>query len=72
MYKMNHEMENIFSRRDTLGAREILLETVDTDMGVQNHSGMTYSNIHTRLLLNLTLPTVPGGDVVELCLTGEK
>lgn len=44
-------MENIFSRRgkDTLGASELLLQTADTEMGVQNRS-MTYSNIHILFL----------------------
>lgn len=75
MYVLNHEMENILSRRDTLGVREILTETVDTDMEVQNYLGngiFQYPDcVPTRLLLNLTLLTVHG-DVVELCLTGEK
>lgn len=69
-------MENILSRRDTLGVREILLETTDTDMGVQNHLGsdiFQYSYcVFARLLPNLTFPMVPEGDVVELCLTGNK
>lgn len=75
MYLLNHEMENILSRRDTLGGREILLETADTDIGVQNHLGndiFQYSYyVLTRLLPNLTFPMVPG-DVVELCLTGDS
>lgn len=69
-------MENILSRRDTLGGREILLETADTDIGVQNHLGndiFQYSYYAlTRLLPNLTFPMVPGGDMVELCLTGDS
>lgn len=77
MYVLNHEMESIFSRRgkDTRGVREILLQTVDTEIGVQNHPDndilQNLYSVPTRLLPNLTFPTVPG-DAVELCLCGEK
>lgn len=52
MYVLNHEMENILSRsgKDTLGVRELLLETTDTEMGVQNHQATTYSDIHILFL----------------------